>query len=322
MGGRLELARSSDAGSVFALALPAERIGAAPPHSAPLSEQRVFAVAGRNFEGPYLADTLTGAGAQAELAADEAAAAARLARGDADFDAVIVDCRLGESATQRLAASARAAGAKRLFLLFSPLERRAFGEAALARFDGWLVKPLRAESLIARLADASPSAPTPRSGAPSARLDGLRLLLAEDNEVNALIATRHLEALGAQVTRAENGLRAVACVETALALGAPYDAILTDLFMPELDGLEATKRIRAAEARAGVAPQPIIAVTASAQEEDAKAARAAGVDAVLAKPLELPALGAAIHASRTRVAPSRDAQKAAAPPAPLATTQV
>ena len=67
-------------------------------------------------------------------------------------DLVIVDCALGPEATNRLARAARAAGAPKSLVLFSPFERRAFGQTSLKGFDGWLVKPVRARSLYERLA--------------------------------------------------------------------------------------------------------------------------------------------------------------------------
>ena len=71
---------------------------------------------------------------------------------------------------------------------------------------------------------------------------GLQVLLAEDNDINALIVTRHLGALGALVTRAENGARVVEIARAAIMGAAtPFGVILMDLFMPQLDGLEATK---------------------------------------------------------------------------------
>ncbi len=74
----------------------------------------------------------------------------------------------------------------------------------------------------------------------------------------------------------------------------PFDVILMDVFMPELDGLEATRLIRAEEARTGARRRPIVALTASALEEDERAARGAGVDFLLTKPVEFDALSTAI----------------------------
>ncbi len=309
MGGALTLAETSDKGATFAFTLPAPAVAARPP-TAPLSNRRALIVARSVFEAPYLLASLRAAGAEAEIVAGEGEAAAQFAAGGAPtFDAVIVDCALGAEAAAALAKAARKARARRLFLLFSPLERRAFGEEALRDFDGWLVKPVRVASLIARLSQENAATPPQATLEPIRAFEGLHVLIAEDNDINALILTRHLEKLGASVTRAENGARALDCAKAALGAGAqPYDVMVMDLFMPELDGREATRRIREAEARAGAPRTPILALTASAQEEDERAARAAGVDAFLTKPVEFAALAATIE--ELRIAPRRVERRA------------
>jgi len=303
MGGALALAETSGNGSTFSFTLPApgvSRAAAAPP----LAGSNVLVVGASRFEAPFLVESLRAAGAEAAVAANEDAALMRLAEGAA-FDAAIVDCALGPARTARLAAAARKAQARRLFLLFSPLERRAFGESALRDFDGWLVKPVRSASLVARLSKGLLARPTgetrPAAAEPFPALAGIEALVVEDNEVNALILTRHLQKLGAAAARARNGAEAV-----SMAAARAYDIIVMDLFMPELDGREATRRIREAEARAGSTRTPILALTASAQEEDARAARAAGVDAFLTKPVDFAALAATIE--ELRLAP-RDVER-------------
>ncbi len=300
MGGKLEIAETSARGTTFAFTLPSpfETKERARDKSRPLAGQLALIVARTHFEAPFLASYLREAGAAAEIAEGEAEGLARLWSGRSPgYDAVIVDCGLGENATEALARAARAARAGRVFLLFSPLERRAFGEAALHQFDGWLVKPVRAASLIERLAPALRGAAPAASAAPEPVLAGLQVLLAEDNDINALIVTRHLGALGALVTRAENGAQVVEIARAAIIGAAtPFGVILMDLFMPRLDGLEATKRIRFEEARAGAKRTPILALTASALEEDARAAKAAGVDALLTKPVDFARLAESIRA--------------------------
>ncbi|MBM3577194.1 MAG: response regulator [Alphaproteobacteria bacterium] len=298
MGGALALVESSDKGSVFAFTLPA------PPTSEELAQAHLsgltaLIVAQSVFEAPYLAESMQYAGAQAEIVAAEDAARTLLGRCEKPFEVVIVDCALGPHRTAELAKIARAAHARRLFLLFSPLERRAFGEDALCDFDGWLVKPVRIASLIARLSQEIDKAPAPAKGAPSQALAGVNALVAEDNEINALILTRHLAKLGAKVTRAESGALALERAREAIeGAGAPYDVIVMDLFMPDFDGREASLRIREAEARAGAPRTPILVLTASAREEDERAARAAGVDAFLTKPVEFSSLAATIEELR------------------------
>jgi signal transduction histidine kinase/DNA-binding response OmpR family regulator len=295
MGGRLNIAETSANGTIFAFNLPLGFDSRTPTESNSalrstyLADVRVLIVAGSVFEAPFMAAILRAVGAEVEIVADAKHGLARLRQ--EPFNAVIVDCALGEDATERLAAAAGRARVDRIFLLFSPLERRAFGEAALGRYDGWLVKPVRANSLIERLS----SAPLQPQQTSLLRLEptlrGLKILLAEDNDVNALIVSRYLEKLGASVERVDNGAKAVDLTKAAVdGVSERFDVILMDLFMPQLDGFEATQRIRLNEARAHASRTPILALTASAFEEDQRAAHAAGADAMLAKPVDLEAL--------------------------------
>lgn len=114
-------------------------------------------------------------------------------------------------------------------------------------------------------------------------LAGKRILLCEDHPLNVQIATRLLEKKGARVTCAENGLRGVELFRT----GEPYyfDAILMDIRMPVMDGLEATREIRAME-REDAREIPILAMTANAFAEDMEKSKAAGMNAHLAKPIK------------------------------------
>jgi CheY-like chemotaxis protein len=122
----------------------------------------------------------------------------------------------------------------------------------------------------------------------------LSILVAEDNEINALLARALLTRLGHRPTMAANGAAAVESWLAARAAGIPYDLVLMDLHMPELDGLDATRRIRAAEGELNGKRTPIIALTADAFAEDHAACRAAGMDDFLTKPLDRDRLLAAL----------------------------
>ena len=116
-------------------------------------------------------------------------------------------------------------------------------------------------------------------------LAGLHLLLAEDNELNSEIAVTLLEAEGAEVTAVTNGREAVEAIQHA----APhtYDAVLMDVMMPEMNGLEATRCIRAFE---GVGPDegtPIIAMTANVFADDVRACLESGMNSHVGKPLDM-----------------------------------
>lgn len=120
--------------------------------------------------------------------------------------------------------------------------------------------------------------------APSHLLDGVRLLLAEDNALNAEIAAEILKIQGAQVTVVENGKQAV----EVFSESAPGElqAVLMDVKMPLLDGLEATQMIRRME-RPDAQRIPIIAITANSFQEDVDAATAAGMDGFITKPIDI-----------------------------------
>lgn len=139
---------------------------------------------------------------------------------------------------------------------------------------------------------AAPAAAMPVPAAKPVRR--LRLLLVEDNEINQQVASAILERAGHDCVVAETGRAAL-----ALAQEEAFDAILMDLQMPEMDGFEATRRIRALGAKGRM---PIIALTANAMPEDVARARAAGMNGHLAKPIrpqELSETLAAIGAAGT-----------------------
>jgi PAS domain S-box-containing protein len=121
---------------------------------------------------------------------------------------------------------------------------------------------------------------------------GLSVLLAEDNEISCVVAEALLKKLGLQTTVAHDGREVV-----ELAGAHHYDAILMDCMMPEVDGLQATRQIRAAE---GAHRVPIIAMTALAMPGDRERCLAAGMDDYISKPVRLPALEAAINRVATR----------------------
>jgi len=107
----------------------------------------------------------------------------------------------------------------------------------------------------------------------------LRVLLAEDNQVNQRLGIRLLENRGHQVTLASNGREAVEALKEA-----SYDLVLMDVQMPEMDGIEATLAIRAYETRIG-GRQHIVALTAHAMKGDEKRCYEAGMDGYLSKPI-------------------------------------
>ena len=129
-----------------------------------------------------------------------------------------------------------------------------------------------------------------KSAAPEFSPDicGLHILLAEDNDLNAEIAVTQLESRGLCVTRSRDGKEAVELFRDSPC--GYFDLVLMDIMMPVMDGYEAARAIRALENRADAATVPIIAMTANAFTEDVRAALDAGMNAHIAKPVDMDAL--------------------------------
>jgi CheY-like chemotaxis protein/HPt (histidine-containing phosphotransfer) domain-containing protein len=219
---------------------------------------------------------------------------------DEPADLVLADAAgLAASGANQSAAAAVEAG-RRLALVVTP------GSAAVS--GDWcetlpcLQRPLRVRHVVALL-QAEKGEPAHRP-ARTMRLWGVRVLAAEDNEVNRLVLTEMLESEGAKLECVEDGRLAVERIREAGA--QPWDVVLMDIQMPVMDGYEAARRIRQ------LAPAlPVIGLTAHAMPEERDRCLAAGMVEHLAKPIELDLLVAAIL--QLRGAPSQPL--AASPPA-------
>jgi two-component system sensor histidine kinase/response regulator len=176
-----------------------------------------------------------------------------------------------------------------------------------------LTKPVKPSDLLEGIASAmglaKPGAVDPSPPARAEDVQPLRLLLAEDTVVNQRVAVRLLETRGHQVTVANNGREAVDAFVGSM--DAPFDLVLMDVQMPEMDGFEATAAIRSHEAEQG-GHIPIIAMTAHAMRGDRERCLAKGMDGYISKPIHADALYAAVEQMAAGAeAPSRAAPDAA-----------
>ena len=178
-------------------------------------------------------------------------------------------------------------------MLFTSLGRQ---EINARLFAATLAKPLRQSQLFDTLVtlldhDAAPKTARdtarPKIDATLAARHPLRILLAEDNVVNQKLALRLLQQMGYRADLASNGIEAVEC-----AARQPYDVVLMDVQMPEMDGLEATRRI-VQRWPANQRPR-IVAMTANAMQGDREACLAAGMNDYVTKPIRVDALVAAL----------------------------
>ncbi|CAO3443116.1 ATP-binding protein [Azospirillum largimobile] len=168
-------------------------------------------------------------------------------------------------------------------------------------------------------AATKPSAPAAPS-VEEAMAQGRLILVAEDNPVNRKVLLMQLQALGYAAEMAPGGAEALAALDAMRQGRCRYALLLTDVQMPEIDGFELTRRIRAAEAGIGEpdfgSRLPIVAITANAAPADIENYRAAGMDDVLSKPLELSQLAVALARWMPPASVSSDAAETAAESAP------
>jgi PAS domain S-box-containing protein len=306
MGGSIALDSVPLGGSTFTVRLPllaAAEIAPAsfvPPR---LAGMAVLIVAPGAVESSLVARRLGAWGASTAVMPNVAAATALLP--ERQWDAVLVDRALGSEVAQGLMRAIGTTVARRIVLI-TPSERHELPALQAAGFTGYLVKPLRAASLAARFAGETGAFEREPAGeemieaprVPAAGAAGLAILVAEDNDINALLARALLVKLGHRPTMAKNGALAVESWLAAQVSGVPYDLVLMDVNMPEVDGIEATHRIRAAESERDARRTPIIALTANAFDEDRDACVKAGMDGFLAKPLDRERLEGALATVR------------------------
>ncbi|MEJ0011376.1 MAG: ATP-binding protein [Bauldia sp.] len=305
MGGDVTMAPRAGGGSVFAFTLALMPKAAAPAPIADLTGRSFLIVAPAGAEPPALARHLAGIGASVRVATtlNEAAGLVGAATAaDEIHDAVFIDARVAQGAEHALARLREAAGTPiAAVVLIEPGKRSEVEALRAAGFDAYLVRPVRRASLLRIATEMSETrggfrvdpgdvrAATPAVARRAAH--GLEVLLAEDNEINALLARAVLEGLGHTVMEVRDG---AAALSAARGKAGGFAVILMDLHMPGLDGLSAARAIREWEQAFRQPRSAILAVTADVLAETRAAAEAAGIDAVLEKPMTPDALRRAL----------------------------
>jgi signal transduction histidine kinase/DNA-binding response OmpR family regulator len=268
MGGDVGVVSRPGYGASFWVELPFAEVGeAVSAPSYPLRGVRVCVLS----DSPILTQGLRGAASS--LGADI------VERDDAP-DVIFFDWREGVDA-ETIATLKREA---RALILVIPQERRdVVAECSDVGVDHYILKPVRRHRLAERVRAALAGAiETKRAVAGQEApqvLAGAKVLLAEDNPINALLARTLLNRMGGVVTLAQDGAEAIAA-----AAAAPFDLIFLDIRMPRLDGLEAAARIRAGGGPSAAAP--IVALTADAGQHERTLAFQAGMDDFITKPID------------------------------------
>ena len=330
MGGEIGVSSAAGSGSEFWFtARLGKQAAGTPRESLPLADLRgvhVLVVDGSLASRTVLLAQLTNWGLRAEAVADGPTALQTLARarqaGD-PFRAALLDVKVpgldGATLAQAIQADA-ALRATRLVLLTPLGQRYDIRRMEESGFAAYVTKPVRPAELCAGLSAVLTDlaeAPPARSFSRHARIrelrrGGARILLAEDNITSQQVALAMLKKLGLRADAVANGAEALQALHAL-----PYDLVVMDVQMPELDGLQVTRKVR--QSSSLNSRIPIIAMTAHAMKGDRECCLAVGMNDYLTKPIDLQALAQALD---KWLPLETAAARVPAPAAPAATAEV
>ncbi len=304
MDGTLAVDSDGTNGSTFSFDVPLVT-PAGEPASGPgtqLADSRVLLIAPEGPTGTALVRQIRDQGGAAEAVRSSAEAAAAIARlgGEDALTDIVVDRRIAGRAKAVFSALA-AATRKRIgrTMMVTPAERESLTKARAQAYSAWLIRPLRPSSVVKVLrretgglggwleerSEGQADRLALRRGKTAATRK-LAVLLAEDNPVNALLVRSALQRGGHDVVHVTNGreLAERACDRTGER--SRFDLVLTDLAMPEMDGIEAIELIRSYERSNALATMPIVVLTADGQGKTRDKAMAAGAADYVEKPVD------------------------------------
>ena len=274
MGGEIGIAAKREPGSTFRVTLPALAVKPAEDGAAPLKGRRIAIVGHNKVLKEGLRLQIEALGGELVTLSNRAARTG--------MDAILIDGGTDDDYETFVPPGLTAPAVA----LVTPVGRARLKDLAAMGFADYLIKPVRDASLVERLnaclAGMPPAAPlAPLAPAGNRAHAPLKILLAEDDPVSALLIKEMLRRRGHAITDVATGKAALAACEHE-----SFDLFLTDLRMPEMDGVEAARAIRAREETRARPRMTIVALTADALPEGRDACRDAGMDGFLLKPVD------------------------------------
>ncbi|WP_157014202.1 PAS domain-containing hybrid sensor histidine kinase/response regulator [Mesorhizobium xinjiangense] len=295
MKGVIKVESEVGKGSEFSFEIPtAEEPLIAPERAVMLRDKAVMIVSANVVEAEAKARTIRAHGGNATVA--RSMADAEMLAGDEtrSWSAVLIDATLECPDGQALMALRQASRHDfQAVILIAPTDRGRLFQFRSCGYSTFLVRPVRGESLLRVLSQGSADPLMPRTmrrlsanrPQQQSAANGMTVLLAEDNEISALMARTVLEKSGCAVTHVTNGEAALHAARHGVD-GRRFDIVLMDLHMPVMDGLDAIAQIRKHEEDKGLAALPILVLSADSQESTRHHVLARGATGFVTKPLD------------------------------------
>ncbi len=321
MGGHISVVSAPGKGSCFTVELPLEVASIARrPQPAPIFNKRnaprIFVIDDLDLSCQIFDEAFQSLGINIEKCSDAQAGIERIKRAAQEhkpFELVIIDFLMPEynglDCIKAIRSDQNTAQTPIVITSFAHQEFYAQGQFAGLDVDGFLLKPFNQGKLLALLPSAPKVQVSDDSGSQwqelpqplqtelkkqtdnlsSKDFSGIRILVAEDNPVNQKVAKIILEKMGCRVDIVSNGLEVLDMV-----CKLPYDAILMDCQMPEMDGYQATRELHIRQGKGELEAPPIIAMTANAMQGDRERCLSAGMNDYIPKPVDVDALKATL----------------------------
>ena len=290
MGGSIGVESQPGVGSLFWFTIPLDPVEIVAPDGPSLVGRRVMIVDDSPVNRDVLNRQLQGFGLHVAAFSDASSALADLTRAaatDTPWEAVIIDARMPEISGLELVGMIRSEPVLAPIRIIVTSSQGMESPTNATDIDAFMHKPLRQQTIQNALArvlgvfyySRTPDYTESEQAVSLSKGHRLRILVAEDNQVNQQVALGLLRKMGHSVDVASDGLEAVEAVRSR-----PYDLVLMDVQMPEMDGLQATAAIRALGSNAS--RLPIVAMTANAMRGDDKMCLDAGMDGYISKPID------------------------------------
>lgn len=297
MRGKIDVTGAPGKGATFTVTLPLEEATPASiDQSTALFGRQVLVVSANAMESAAIARMIEAFGGKADTA-KSVEDALRMVKSGSTYSSVLIDSALESPDCATLKKLRAELHCGKAITLIAPTDRGRLAELRGGGYAAFLPRPVRGDTLLRQLLQENApngqlSAGTSAKGETTLPKRGVSVLIAEDNEINALLARSALTKAGHTVNVVPNGR---AALQALTGPGQHFDVVLMDLNMPVMDGMDAIAGLRKHEEKHGFPPVPVLVLSADGQDETRQSVLVRGANGFLSKPLDPADLVAAVE---------------------------